>query len=47
VTLSASADTGSTFTGWRPASKCPGTGHCIVPMDKEQTVRAAFNFSAQ
>ena len=47
VTLSASADTGSTFTGWRPASKCPGTGHCIVPMDKKQTVRAAFNFSAQ
>jgi hypothetical protein len=47
VTLSASADTGSTFTGWRPASNCPGTGYCIVPMDKERSVRAAFTFSGQ
>jgi hypothetical protein len=47
VTLSASADTGSTFIGWRPASECPGTGYCIVPMNKERTVKAAFSFSGQ
>jgi len=47
VTLSASADTGSAFIGWRPASECPGTGYCIVPMNKEWTVNAAFTFSGQ
>ncbi len=47
VTLSALADTGSTFIGWRPASECPGTGYCIVPMNKERTVKAAFTFSGQ
>jgi len=47
VTLVASADTGSSFIGWRPASECPGTGYCIVPMDKERTVKAAFSFSGQ
>jgi hypothetical protein len=47
VTLSASADTGSTFIGWRPASECPGTGYCIVPMNKERTVNAGFTFSGQ
>jgi hypothetical protein len=47
VALSASADTGSTFVGWRPASECPGTGYCIVPIDKERTVKAAFTFSGQ
>jgi hypothetical protein len=47
VTLSASADTGSTFIGWRPASECPGTGYCIVPMNKERTVKAAFTFLGQ
>jgi hypothetical protein len=47
VTLSASADTGSTFIGWRPASECSGTGYCIVPMDKKRTVNAAFTFSGQ
>jgi hypothetical protein len=47
VTLSASADTGSTFIGWRPASECSGTGYCIVPIDKERTVKAAFTFSGQ
>jgi hypothetical protein len=47
VTLSASADTGSSFIGWRPASECPGTDYCIVPMDKERTVKAAFSFSGQ
>ena len=47
VTLSALADTGSTFIGWRPASECPGTGYCIVPMNKERTVNAGFTFSGQ
>jgi hypothetical protein len=47
VALSASADTGSTFVGWRPASECPGTDYCIVPIDKERTVKAAFTFSGQ
>jgi hypothetical protein len=47
VTLSASADTGSTFIGWRPASECSGTDYCIVPMDKKRTVKAAFTFSRQ
>lgn len=40
VTLSASADTGSTFIGWRPASKCPGTGDCTVTMNKKRTIMA-------
>ena len=43
VTLSASADTGSTFLGWAPAKLCPGTGVCIVPMDKKRTVKAVFS----
>jgi hypothetical protein len=47
VTLSASADTGSTFIGWKPASECSGTSYCIVPIDKERTVKAAFTFSGQ
>jgi hypothetical protein len=47
VTLSALADTGSTFIGWRPASRCPGTGDCIVPMDKKRSVKAAFTFLEQ
>jgi probable HAF family extracellular repeat protein len=42
VTLSASADTGSNFLGWAPAKLCPGTGVCIVPMDKKRTVKAVF-----
>ena len=42
VTLSASADNGSTFLGWAPAKLCPGTGVCIVPMDKKRTVKAVF-----
>lgn len=43
VTLSASADSGSTFLGWSPAKLCPGTGDCIVLMDKKRTVKAVFS----
>ena len=43
VTLSASADTGSTFLGWAPAKLCPGTGDCVVTMDKKRTVKAVFS----
>jgi len=43
VTLSASADAGSTFLGWLPAKLCPGTGDCVVTMDKKRTVKAVFS----
>jgi hypothetical protein len=44
VTLTAVADSGSTFTGWSGAS-CSGTGTCQVAMNTDQTVTA--NFTAQ
>ncbi|MBI5057601.1 MAG: M6 family metalloprotease domain-containing protein [Nitrospirae bacterium] len=40
VTLSAVADTGSTFAGWSGA--CSGTGSCIVTMDAARFVTAGF-----
>ena len=43
VTLSASADTGSTFIGWRPALKCPGTGDCVVTIDRKRTITSVFS----
>lgn len=43
VTLSASADGGSTFLGWNPAKLCPGSGTCTVPMDKKRTIKAVFS----
>jgi hypothetical protein len=43
VTLSARPDSGSTFLGWQPASKCPGTGSCDVHIDKNYTVKAIFS----
>jgi len=43
VTLSARPDSGSTFLGWQPASKCPGTGSCDVHVDKNYTVKAIFS----
>ena len=43
VTLSATADGGSTFTGWSPARICTGTGDCIVTMDKAKSVTAEFS----
>jgi len=42
VTLSVSPDAGSVFLGWSPANLCPGTGVCIVPMDKKRRVKAVF-----
>ena len=43
VTLTSSAGDGSTFLGWAPAKLCPGTGVCIVPMDKKRSVKAIFS----
>ena len=43
VTLTASADTGSTFMGWSGA--CSGTGACVVTMDAAKAVTAVFNAS--
>ena len=40
VTLTATADLGSTFTGWSGA--CNGTGSCAVIMTTAQTVTATF-----
>lgn len=42
VTLTASANQGSTFAGWSPASLCPGTATCLVTMDRARTIRATF-----
>jgi len=40
VTLTATADTGSTFTGWSGA--CSGTGSCVVSMTTARSVTATF-----
>ena len=40
VTLTASAASGSTFTGW--SGGCTGTGTCVVTMDEDKTVTATF-----
>jgi hypothetical protein len=42
VTLSQSADAGSTFLGWGGA--CSGSGNCTVTMDSANTVTARFSF---
>ena len=41
VKLTATADNGSTFTGWSGGG-CTGTGTCTVTMDNATTVSAAF-----
>lgn len=41
VTLTASADTYSTFTGWSGGG-CSGTGNCVVTMNADTTVKATF-----
>ena len=43
VTLSAEANEGSTFIGWKPESPtCTGTDPCTVTIDKAKTVQAIF-----
>jgi hypothetical protein len=42
VVLTAQAGTGSVFSGWLPASICPGTGPCMVTMDKARNIAAKF-----
>ncbi|OQW91378.1 MAG: hypothetical protein BWK78_04830, partial [Thiotrichaceae bacterium IS1] len=41
VTLTATADSGSTFAGW--GGSCSGTGTCQVTMSQAQNVTATFN----
>jgi uncharacterized repeat protein (TIGR01451 family) len=41
VTLTATPDAGSTFTGWSGA--CTGTGPCTVTMDQDRAVTATFD----
>jgi hypothetical protein len=45
VTLTPSAVTGSTFTGWSGA--CTGTGSCVVTMDAAKSVTATFTLNYQ
>ena len=42
VTLTAKADTNSTFTGWSDGG-CSGKGKCIVTMDTDTSVTATFS----
>ena len=43
VTLTATADSGSTFSGW--SGPCSGAGACAVTMNQAQSVTATFNVS--
>ena len=45
VTLTASANAGSTFIGWTGA--CSGTGPCVLPMNIDQAVNAIFDLPPQ
>jgi subtilisin family serine protease len=42
VTLTATPDPGSAFTGWTPKSVCSGTGACTVTMTRAKSVTATF-----
>jgi hypothetical protein len=42
VTLTATPDAGSTFTGWTGCDSVSTAGDCIVTMDQARTVTAAF-----
>jgi hypothetical protein len=46
VTLTASPNTGSTFTGWSGGG-CSGTGNCILTMTAAKSVTASFVQAAQ
>jgi Divergent InlB B-repeat domain/Prenyltransferase and squalene oxidase repeat len=43
VTLTATPDAGSTFTGW--GGDCTGTGPCVVTMDQDRAVTATFDIA--
>jgi hypothetical protein len=45
VTLTATPDANSIFTGWSGA--CTGTGPCTVTMDEDRAVTATFDVSSQ
>ena len=45
VTLTPTADPGSTFTGW--TGDCSGSGSCVVTMDQDRAVTATFDIVAQ
>ena len=45
VTLSATPNANSTFTGWSGAG-CSGTGDCVVTMDQARSVTATFEMTA-
>ena len=43
VTLTAVADSGSVFKGWKPSiAPCDSTGPCVVTMDKAKSVQGVF-----
>lgn len=43
ITLSAVADEGSTFIGWKPDSlNCTGTGPCTISVDRSKAAQAVF-----
>ena len=44
VTLTASADAGSTFRGWN-GSGCSGTGSCAISMNQAHQVTATFEYN--
>ncbi|HKS81170.1 MAG TPA: hypothetical protein VJR23_06660 [Candidatus Acidoferrales bacterium] len=43
VTLTATANSGSTFAGWSGNAACTGTGTCTLTMSAAQSVTATFN----